>query len=172
MVIVRGSEVVLAVGKELRMASLADVKARCRSEEDALDEDLELGEYKVRPLFPFLPFLPLTWLIFLTGQTLDTPAINFEIQQLVLNSTSKLLAVVGAHSVVVVVLPRKGWANSVGKVLECRCVPLFLQIWAVLKPSLADLFPSDLSTTPSPALPSSLKRCGTLGVLTPLPSSS
>lgn len=55
-------------------------------------------------------------------QVLNTPAINFEIQQLVLNSTSKLLAVVGAHSVVVVVLPRRGWANTVGKTIECRCV--------------------------------------------------
>lgn len=63
MVIVRGSEVVVAVGKELRMASLADVKARCRTEEDALDEDLELGEYKVR-----LPF----FLVF----TLDFPRLR------------------------------------------------------------------------------------------------
>ncbi|GAA5879559.1 hypothetical protein JCM8547_003105 [Rhodosporidiobolus lusitaniae] len=100
MVTVRGSEVVLAVGKELRMASLADVKARCPGDagDEELDEDVELGEYK----------------------TLSTPTINFEIQQLVLNSTSKLLAVVGAQCVVVVVLPRKGWATSVGQVLECR----------------------------------------------------
>ncbi|GAA5903052.1 hypothetical protein JCM6882_009679 [Rhodosporidiobolus microsporus] len=102
MVVVRGTEVVVAVGRELRMASLADVKARCHDEEDALDEDMELGEYKV----------------------LNTPTINFEIQQLVLNSTSKLLAVVGAHSVVVVVLPRKGWANSLGKTLDCRSLPV------------------------------------------------
>ncbi|GAA5826203.1 hypothetical protein JCM11251_007206 [Rhodosporidiobolus azoricus] len=102
LVVVRGTDVVVAVGRELRMASLADVKARCRDEQDALDEDLELGEYKV----------------------LDTPTITFEIQQLVLNPTSKLLAVIGAHSVVVVVLPRKGWANSVGKTLECRSLPV------------------------------------------------
>ncbi|GAA6029974.1 hypothetical protein JCM8097_009196 [Rhodosporidiobolus ruineniae] len=100
MVIVRGTEVVVAVGKELRMASLADVKAKCH--DDTLDDEAEVGEYKV----------------------LSTPTINFEIQQLMLNPTSKLLAVVGAHSVVVVVLPRKGWANSVGKTLECRSLPI------------------------------------------------
>ncbi|BGP13210.1 hypothetical protein JCM10213v2_001129 [Rhodosporidiobolus nylandii] len=100
MVIVRGTDVVLAVGKELRMASLADVKARCRDDEPDSNDVVELGEYK----------------------TLNTPAITFEIQQLVLNSTSRLLSVVGAHSVVVVDLPRKGWANAVGKTLECRAL--------------------------------------------------
>lgn len=55
-------------------------------------------------------------------QTLHTPTITFDIQQLVLNSTSKLLAVVGLHSVAVVVLPRKGWAESIGASLDCRCV--------------------------------------------------
>lgn len=54
------------------------------------------------------------------SQTLHTPAITFDIQQLVLNSTSKLLAVVGQHSVAVVVLPRQGWVNSIAGSLECR----------------------------------------------------
>jgi hypothetical protein len=58
----------------------------------------------------------------LLAQVLHTPTITFEIQQLVLNSTSKLLAVVGAHSVVVVVLPRRGWSTAVGKTIECRSV--------------------------------------------------
>ncbi|BGP05254.1 hypothetical protein JCM10049v2_001059 [Rhodotorula toruloides] len=100
LVVARGTDLVVAVGSELRMASLAEVKAR--SGADSADGETDLGEYKV----------------------LDTPAINFEIQQLVLNSTSKLLAVVGAHSVVVVVLPRRGWANTVGKTIECRCLPV------------------------------------------------
>ncbi|GAA6015593.1 hypothetical protein JCM10207_008138 [Rhodosporidiobolus poonsookiae] len=99
MAVVRGTDIVVAVGKELRMASLADVKAKYSVDE--VDET-KLGEYK----------------------TLNTPAITFDIQQLVLNSTGKLLAVIGAHSVVVVVLPRKGWVNSVGKLLECRAHPV------------------------------------------------
>ena len=65
------------------------------------------------------------------AQVLHTPTITFEIQQLVLNSTSKLLAVVGAHSVVVVVLPRRGWSTAVGKTIECRSV-LTNGIWFLL----------------------------------------
>ncbi|GAA5974148.1 hypothetical protein JCM11641_003465 [Rhodosporidiobolus odoratus] len=102
MIVVRGNEVVVAVGKELRMASLADVKARCNDKDGPPSADIELGDYKI----------------------LNTPAITFEVQQLVLNSTSKLLAVVGAHSVVVIDLPRKGWTNSVGRTLECRALPV------------------------------------------------
>ncbi|GAA6047947.1 hypothetical protein JCM3770_006438 [Rhodotorula araucariae] len=101
-VVVRGTDLVVAVGSELRLASLADVKGRCAVDEDIPAEDIELADYKV----------------------LDTPAITFEIQQLVLNPTSKLLAVIGAHSVVVVVLPRRGWTNTVSKALECRCLPV------------------------------------------------
>ncbi|BGP29327.1 hypothetical protein JCM10296v2_001066 [Rhodotorula toruloides] len=100
MVVARGTDLVVAVGSELRIASLAEVKAR--SGANSVNGETDLGEYKV----------------------LNTPAIGFEIQQLVLNSTSKLLAVVGAHSVVVVVLPRRGWANTVGKTVECRCLPV------------------------------------------------
>ncbi|TKA57183.1 hypothetical protein B0A53_01139 [Rhodotorula sp. CCFEE 5036] len=101
--VVRGADLVVAVGSELRIASLAQVKANARADYDehALAEK-DIGEYKV----------------------LHTPTITFEIQQLVLNSTSKLLAVVGAHSVVVVVLPRRGWSTAVGKTIECRCLPI------------------------------------------------
>ncbi|BGP45314.1 hypothetical protein JCM10450v2_001132 [Rhodotorula kratochvilovae] len=102
MVVARGTDLVVAVGSELRIASLADVKGRCAVDEDLDAEDVELGDYKV----------------------LNTPIITFEIQQLVLNPTSKLLAVIGAHSVVVVVLPRRGWANNTSKTLECRCLPV------------------------------------------------
>lgn len=45
------------------------------------------------------------------GQVLSS-RIQYEIKQLVLNPTSKLLAVVGHTQVTVVVLPRKGWNNS------------------------------------------------------------
>lgn len=55
-------------------------------------------------------------------QVLHTPVIDFEIQQLVLNPTSKLLAVMGRSQVALVVLPRKGWNNIVGSRIECRYV--------------------------------------------------
>ena len=70
---------------------------------------------------------------------MNAPAVTFEIQQLVVNPTSKLLAVVGAHSVVVVVLPRRGWTNTVSKTLECRCVPS-IQLSPV-RPNMAPVVP-------------------------------
>ncbi|KAI5479721.1 nuclear pore complex, nucleoporin 88 family protein [Pseudohyphozyma bogoriensis] len=106
-VLVRGTDLIVAVGSELRIASLSDVKGRCEDAESSAattpevqdaEREIEPGDYKV----------------------LSTPCINFEIQQLVLNETSKLLAVVGAHSVAVVVLPRKGWSGTLGRTLECR----------------------------------------------------
>ncbi|GAA5873287.1 hypothetical protein JCM3774_005932 [Rhodotorula dairenensis] len=101
--VVRGADLVVAVGSELRIASLAQVKANAGADYDKQSlADKDIGEYKI----------------------LHTPSITFEIQQLVLNPTSKLLAVVGAHSVVVVVLPRRGWSTAVGRTIECRCLPI------------------------------------------------
>ncbi|GAA5936883.1 hypothetical protein JCM3775_002734 [Rhodotorula graminis] len=100
--VVRGTDLVVAVGSELRMASLAQVKSRAIEAGESPVEDVDLGDYKV----------------------LNTPAVTFEIQQLIVSPTSKLLAVVGAHSVVVVVLPRRGWTNTVSKTLECRSLPV------------------------------------------------
>ncbi|GAA5979084.1 hypothetical protein JCM10908_002799 [Rhodotorula pacifica] len=101
--VVRGADLIVAVGSELRIASLAQVKANAGADYDRQSlADRDIGEYKV----------------------LHTPTITFDIQQLVLNPTSKLLAVVGAHSVVVVVLPRRGWSSAVGKTIECRCLPI------------------------------------------------
>ncbi|BGP22116.1 hypothetical protein JCM10295v2_000994 [Rhodotorula toruloides] len=102
MAVARGTDLVVALGSELRIASLAQVKARAGPSAVDRGGEADLGQYKV----------------------LHTPAITFEIQRLVLNPTSKLLAVVGAHSVVVVVLPRRGWASTVGKTVECRCLPV------------------------------------------------
>ena len=52
MVLVRGVDLVVAVGKELRIASLADVKARCEERDGAgeaqMEKEVQLGEYKVR----------------------------------------------------------------------------------------------------------------------------
>lgn len=46
MVVARGTDLVVAVGSELRLASLAEVKARAGT--DAVDGEPELGDYKVR----------------------------------------------------------------------------------------------------------------------------
>ena len=55
-------------------------------------------------------------------QILNTPNIHFSIRSLVLNPSRKLLAVVGKSEVVIVVLPRKGYARTVPETLECKYV--------------------------------------------------
>jgi len=96
--LLRGSDLILAVGNEIRIASLSDAKARFDSSSDQLGDDYDIGHYK----------------------TLKSTTLNFEIHQLVLNPTGKLLAVVGKNEVAVVVLPRKGWASAYGNQIECR----------------------------------------------------
>ncbi|SCZ91855.1 BZ3500_MvSof-1268-A1-R1_Chr5-3g08179 [Microbotryum saponariae] len=99
MVVVARRDLIVAVGTELRITSLNQAKARMQHERPHANEtDHDRGEYKV----------------------LHTPLINFEIQQLVLNPTNTFLAVVGAHSIAVVVLPRKGSSSIVGSTVECR----------------------------------------------------
>ncbi|KAM0750009.1 hypothetical protein T439DRAFT_381540 [Meredithblackwellia eburnea MCA 4105] len=97
MVIARGTDLIVAVGSELRIASLAECKTRFE-QPGQVTEELAEGEYKL----------------------LETPLIDYEIHHLVLNPTSKLLAVVGVHTVTVVVLPSKTWVTSIGKALPCR----------------------------------------------------
>lgn len=60
-VLVRGVDLIVAVGKELRIASLVDIKGRSDErtleEEEGLESELELGEYKVNIVFLFLFYL-------------------------------------------------------------------------------------------------------------------
>jgi len=71
-------------------------------------------------------------------QTLNSPDLTFPILSLIPNPTGKLVAVVGAHQLVVLVLPRPGYINLVAPVIECRFV------------SSSPLLPSSLPTSPLP----------------------
>ncbi|PPQ66758.1 hypothetical protein CVT24_008715 [Panaeolus cyanescens] len=55
-------------------------------------------------------------------KTLRTPNMQFEIHQIALNPTGKLLAIAGAFQVAVVVLPRAGYTRLVPDVIECKHV--------------------------------------------------
>ncbi|TIA90313.1 hypothetical protein E3P99_01621 [Wallemia hederae] len=92
--VTRNSDLIYAHGSELRMMSLAELKSGSSSSSSSA------GNVK----------------------TLHTPNIAFEIQALVLNHTKKLLAVVGTHQIVVVVLPRPGYARLVTPMIECRSI--------------------------------------------------
>jgi nucleoporin NUP82 len=67
-------------------------------------------------------------------QTLHTPNLQFEIRQISLNPSGKLLAVAGTHQVAVVVLPRAGYSRLVPEVIDCKyALPLFFKLFPYLK---------------------------------------
>lgn len=57
-----------------------------------------------------------------TYKTLHTPNVQFEIHQISLNPSGKLLAVAGAFQVAVVVLPRSGFTRLVPDTVDCKSV--------------------------------------------------
>ncbi|TFK43370.1 hypothetical protein BDQ12DRAFT_622288 [Crucibulum laeve] len=57
-------------------------------------------------------------------KTLHTPNIQFEIHQIALNPSGKLLAVAGAFQIAVVVLPRSGFARLVPDAIDCKSVQI------------------------------------------------
>ncbi|KAL0949645.1 hypothetical protein HGRIS_009689 [Hohenbuehelia grisea] len=59
-----------------------------------------------------------------TYKTLHTPNVQFEIHQLALNPSGKLLAVAGAFQVAIVVLPRPGVTRLVPEVIDCKSIQI------------------------------------------------
>ncbi|KAJ6539197.1 hypothetical protein B0H19DRAFT_1177668 [Mycena capillaripes] len=57
-------------------------------------------------------------------KTLHTPNLQFEIHQISLNPSGKLLAVAGASQVGVVVLPRSGFARLVPDTIDCKSLQI------------------------------------------------
>lgn len=102
--VLKDAELIVAAGKEIRMTSLGDVKLSQRTK----------NTYKVQEIPP--PLSHITEVL----QTLHTPNIQFEIHQISLNPSGKLLAVAGAFQVAVVVLPRAGFIRLVPDVVDCK----------------------------------------------------
>ena len=55
-------------------------------------------------------------------QVLSSPALDFPVEQLLVNPTGKLLAVVGRYELAIVVLPRRGYMKQVGTMLPAKAV--------------------------------------------------
>ncbi|KDQ64728.1 hypothetical protein JAAARDRAFT_64568 [Jaapia argillacea MUCL 33604] len=92
---VRDVDLVVAVGKELRMSSLNEGRG-------SSGKGPSKKTYKV----------------------LHTPNIQFEIHQLALSPSGKLLAVAGAFQVAVVVLPRTGFSRLVTATIDCKSIQI------------------------------------------------
>ncbi|CAE6428052.1 unnamed protein product [Rhizoctonia solani] len=90
---IRGPDLFIAVGRQIRMLPLKTVK-----EAEGVEE--------------------------VTYKTLSTPNVTFEIKNMVVNPTGKLLAVVGARQVAVVVLPRPGITKTLSTRIECSSIQI------------------------------------------------
>ncbi|CAE7085971.1 unnamed protein product [Rhizoctonia solani] len=90
---IRGPDLFIAVGRQIRMLPLKTAK-----EAEAVEE--------------------------VAYKTLSTPNVTFEIKNMVVNPTGKLLAVVGGRQVAVVVLPRPGITKTSSTRLECSSIQI------------------------------------------------
>lgn len=86
---VRNSDLLLANGKSLRMTSLLDIKHSSHDQSSSSSSN-NVGIFK----------------------ELTSDALDFDIAEIILNPTGKLIAVVGSHKIVIVVLPRSGVYSS------------------------------------------------------------
>lgn len=102
--VLKDSDLIVAAGCELRITSLSDsklgrstnksFKVRANSDNPSRGSLLE--------------------------KILNTPDIQFGINQLALNPSGKLIAVAGAYQVAVVVLPRAGYSKLVPSSVDCK----------------------------------------------------
>ncbi|PWN35586.1 uncharacterized protein FA14DRAFT_44270 [Meira miltonrushii] len=97
---IRNVDVLVSHGRELRMASLLDSKYRS-SNGTSSSTHLNQSSYK----------------------HLISPALDFDIERLIINPTGKLLAAVGSHKVAVVFLPRPGGLSKGASVRETTSAP-------------------------------------------------
>ncbi|EIM88529.1 uncharacterized protein STEHIDRAFT_77614 [Stereum hirsutum FP-91666 SS1] len=88
--VINDTELIVAVGSELRVMTLGEVKLNNKASRS----------YKV----------------------LHTPNLQFDVHQLALNPSGKLLAVAGAFQIAVVVLPRPGFTKLVPQVVDCKSI--------------------------------------------------
>ncbi|MCO5565645.1 hypothetical protein L7F22_019319 [Adiantum nelumboides] len=93
---IRNVDVIVSHGKELRMASLLDTKSKSSNPTSSSTQSGNTSSYKL----------------------LLSPALDFDIERLIVNPTGKLLAVVGSHKVAVVFLPRPGGLSKSASVKE------------------------------------------------------
>ncbi len=125
--VLKDADLIVAVGKELRVTSLGDAKlGKGKSK-----------SYKVRVTCGVVLSSNASLLL----QVLHTPNIQFDITHLSLNPTRKLLAMAGTSQVAVVVLPRPGFMRLVPTVIDCKCASYPVPRDSLSK-SFVDLFKS------------------------------
>ncbi|KAN0063116.1 hypothetical protein ACQY0O_004279 [Thecaphora frezii] len=104
---VRNTDLVLVVDNTIRIASLLDAKA----------------SLSARPMSPS-PSSSSPHLAYKTLDPTDPSHLRFDIRHILVNPTGKLLAVVGEHTVSILVMPRSGYTKQVGAHISSRSVPV------------------------------------------------
>lgn len=106
--VLKGADLIVAAGQEIRMTTLGETH---------LNQNEGKKVFKVRAT-------EVRYGVVLTKpqQTLHCPNVQFNIHQIALNPSGKLLAVAGAFQVAVIVLPRSGFMRLVPNVIDCKCV--------------------------------------------------
>lgn len=111
--VVRDKDLIVAHGSEIRVAYTGG--------QDWEVHDGQLGRYKVSPaLRGIQPCTHAGLSMQSSRQVLRSPELGFEVQTLALNSTGRLLAVVGKNRAVVVVLPKGGLTANTSGDLHCK----------------------------------------------------
>ncbi|WVQ96138.1 hypothetical protein IAU59_003240 [Kwoniella sp. CBS 9459] len=94
--VIRDKDLIVAMGREVRMMSLGS------GEREWEVKDGKVGTYK----------------------TLHSSALNFAIHHVIPNPTGRLLAVVGHHQIVILVLPKNSYSSPQAGEIECRGIPI------------------------------------------------
>ncbi|PWZ02689.1 hypothetical protein BCV70DRAFT_196935 [Testicularia cyperi] len=104
----RGTDIVVVVNNEIRMASLVDAKASVST--------TPLSPSPSSSALPPNPALSYKTLV----SSSEPSHLGFEVQHLSVNPTGKLLACVGEDQIAIVVLPRSGYTKHVERTITCR----------------------------------------------------
>ncbi|OCF37125.1 hypothetical protein I316_01031 [Kwoniella heveanensis BCC8398] len=94
--VMRDKDLLVAIGREVRMMSLGS------GEREWEVKDGKVGTYR----------------------NLHSPSLNFAIHHVIPNPTGRLLAVVGHHQIVVLVLPKNSYSVPQSGEVECRAIPI------------------------------------------------
>ncbi|RCI05659.1 hypothetical protein CU098_011899 [Rhizopus stolonifer] len=109
---IRGHDLFVAIGSTIRVLNLTEFKdAWIKTAKEAYEKNTQVSSH----WFALIPF-----------KLLNTPQIDFTIESLTPNHNGRLLSVTGAHSLVVVCLPRQGFGDisMLKKEVDCRTLTI------------------------------------------------
>lgn len=108
MITIRGTDLIVVVDNEVRIASLVDAKASAANQ----------------PISPSPSTSSKSALTYKVLAPAPDTLIDLDIRHLSINPTGKLLACVGDSQITLIVMPRSGYTKHVDREIVCRTVPV------------------------------------------------